>query len=404
MGINSIRILTRLRFRQFFLQKNKGLEGKVVFIVYFWFLEILLYFMLRKEGVTDYPPLLVVGVCLTVIFPDILYKVIFLHDETVMDAFIKTRPIPQGSWDRFLTLSQFWKSSNLAMPLIMAPACFLFLRFPYGIVIVLLLYLLSVFGGFIVMLMKHRGNYPAETSASFFSTRFFKLGLGGDIWGIQSRSFFRSNRLKTSLFALSAILLFQFLVQGSDYFGPISNLFLFGFIFIHAITIPQFGMGIEANFFSGIWTKPLYVSKILSDKFWFSAILAGLSSLLALPFCVRFHIPYYRPLAYALFSIGAGELMVLVDAYNCKAFDLFGKPFFNYQGTSSAYRASSIMGMLVAFLIPILLPSIIPEWATYLIMSGLGFIGILFHRPFFRWVERKFMKNKYKYMEKYLSI
>jgi hypothetical protein len=49
-----------------------------------------------------------------------------------MDAFIKTRPIPQGSWDRFLTISQLWKPSNLALPFIMAPACFLFLPFAWG--------------------------------------------------------------------------------------------------------------------------------------------------------------------------------------------------------------------------------------------------------------------------------
>ena len=63
MAINTIRILTRLRFRQFFRQKNKGLVGKIIIVVYFWLLELLLFFMLRKEGITDFPPLLVAGIC-----------------------------------------------------------------------------------------------------------------------------------------------------------------------------------------------------------------------------------------------------------------------------------------------------------------------------------------------------
>ena len=61
MNIRHFRILARLRFRQFFRQKNKGLTGKIVLVVYFWFLEALLYFML-KDGAADFPPLLVAGI------------------------------------------------------------------------------------------------------------------------------------------------------------------------------------------------------------------------------------------------------------------------------------------------------------------------------------------------------
>ena len=149
MAINTIRILTRLRFRQFFRQKNKGLVGKIIIVVYFWLLELLLFFMLRKEGITDFPPLLVAGICLGFIVPDFLLKLIFEHDQTVMDAFIRTRPISQSSWDRFLSVSQFWKASNLSMPLILAPACLLFMPFRWGLVTLLGLYLFSVFGGFL---------------------------------------------------------------------------------------------------------------------------------------------------------------------------------------------------------------------------------------------------------------
>ena len=38
-----------------------------------------------------------------------------------------------------------------------------------------------------------------------------------------------------------------------------------------------------------------------------------------------------------------------------------------------------------------------------LILGGLGLIGFAFHRPFFDWVERKFLRNKHKYLEKYLA-
>ena len=404
MNLRHFRILARLRFRQFFRQKNKGQVGKIFLVVYFWFLEALLFFMLRKEGVTDFPPLLVAGVCLSAIFPDALFKLIFLHDETVMDAFIKTRPIQQGTWDRFLTISQFWKSSNLAMPLIMAPACFLFLPFGKGLLLFLVLYLLSVFGGFIVMLLKHRGKYQPENLVSPKKARSFRQGSGHHVFGIQSRSFKRSKRLKTALFVLWGVFIFQFISQGIGGFTIGGEIFLFFLIYYPAIAVSQFGWSIEANFFCGIWTKPLSLSRLLSEKYLFSALLGGLSALATLPLCLWFHIPVYVPLAYALFAVGVGVPLVMLDPYNCVPFDLFGKTFFNYQGASSTYKASAILGMILVMAIPIVLPHVIPDWLAYVILGAVGLAGFLLHRPFFRWVERKFLKNKYKYMEKYLSI
>ena len=170
------------------------------------------------------------------------------------------------------------------------------------------------------------------------------------------------------------------------------------------IAVSQFGWSIEANFFCGIWTKPLSLCRLLSEKYLFSALLGGLAALATLPPCIWFHIPVYVPLVYVLFAVGIGVPLVMLDPYNCVPFDLFGKTFFNYQGASSTYKASAILGMLLVMAIPLVLPHVLPDWLAYLILGVLGLAGFLLHRPFFRWVERKFLKNKYKYMEKYLSI
>ena len=404
MVFSPIRILTRLRFRQFFRQKNKSLVGKVIIVAYFWLLELLLFFMLRKEGVTDMPPLLVALVLLGFIVPDFLFKLIFEHDQTVMDAFVKTRPIPQGSWDRFLTISQLWKPSNLALPLIMAPACFLFMPFGWGLAVLLVIYFFSVFGGFLVMLLKHRGNYPLEKRVTAKAGRSFRQGDGHHVFGIQSRSFKRSKRLKTSLFVLTGVFFFQFLSQGAAGTGRFDSIFLTFMILYASIGLSQWGLSIEANFFCGIWTKPLPVHRLLEDKFLFSALLGGVTALVALPFCYWFEIPLYAPLAYALFNAGVGILLILADAYNCMPFDLFGKTFFNYQGSSSTFKASAFLTIIVAMVVPIVLPLILPDWVAFLVLAVLGLAGFACYRPYFRWVERQFLKNRYQYMEKYLSI
>ena len=400
----AIRILARLRFRQFFRQKNKGLIGKIIILVYFWLVELMLFSMLRKEGVTEMSPLLVSLVLLSFIVPDFIFKLIFEHDQTVRDAFVKTRPISQSSWDRFLTVSQFWKSSNLEMPLILAPACFLFLPFGWALGVLLALYLLSVFGGFLVMLLKHRGNYPLEKQVSGVAARPFRQGSGRHVFGIQSRSFLRSKRLKTSVILLTVVFFFQFVSQGFASIGRFDTLFLSYTILYAAIGLAQWGLSIEANFFSGIWTKPLPVHRLLEDKFLFSALLCGATALVAIPFCYWFKIPLYAPLAYALFNAGVGILLILVDAYKCTPFDLFGKAFFNYQGSATTFKASAFLVILVTMVVPIVLPLIMPDWIAFLILAVLGLAGCIFHRPYFRWVERQFLKNRYQYMEKYLSI
>ena len=403
MAINTIRILTRLRFRQFFRQKNKGLVGKIIIVVYFWLLELLLFFMLRKEGVMDFPPLLVAGICLGFIVPDFLFKLIFEHDQTVMDAFIRTRPISQSSWDRFLSFSQFWKASNLSMPLILAPACLLFMPFRWGLVTLLVLYLFSVFGGFLVMLFKHKGNYPLEKQVSAKAGRSFRQGSGHHVFGIQSRSFLRSKRLKTSVLVLTGVFFFQFISQGFAEIGRFDSVFLTFTILYAAIGLSQWGLSIEANFFCGIWTKPIPVHRLLEDKFLFSALLGGVTALIAIPFCYWFKIPLYAPLAYALFNAGVGILLIMIDAYKCMPFDLFGKTFFNYQGSSSTFKGSAFLALFVVMIIPIVLPHILPEWAALLILAVIGLAGCVLYRPYFRWVERQFLKNRYHYMEKYLS-
>ena len=403
MAINTIRILTRLRFRQFFRQKNKGLVGKIIIVVYFWLLELLLFFMLRKEGITDFPPLLVAGICLGFIVPDFLFKLIFEHDQTVMDAFIRTRPISQSSWDRFLSVSQFWKASNLTMPLILAPACFLFMPFRWGLVTLLVLYLFFVFGGFLVMLFKHKGNYPLEKQVSAKAGRSFRTGSGHHVFGIQSRSLLRSKRLKTSVFVLTGVFFFQFISQGFAEIGRFDSVFLTFTILYAAIGLSQWGLSIEANFFCGIWTKPLPVHRLLEDKFLFSALLGGVTALVAIPFCYWFKIPLYAPLAYALFNAGVGILLIMIDAYKCMPFDLFGKTFFNYQGSSSTFKGSAFLALFVVMIIPIVLPHLLPEWAALLILAVIGLAGCVLYRPYFRWVERQFLKNRYHYMEKYLS-
>ena len=396
----SMKSLSRLQFRQFFRgKKGRDMLGPAILVVYFWILEIVLAVQLGEK----LPPLVGVLIFASFLIPDFLMKVIFERDHTVMDPFLKTRPVPQSLWDRFLTVSQFWNPSNLLMPAIIAPACFLFLAFPLSLVVFVTLYLASVFGGFLVMLIKHRGTYQSEKSETKKAARTFKSTTGHAIFGLQTKSVLRSKRLKTAIIYMSTLMLFFFVINALNGDNETVRMFLFYFIILSASMLTQYGLGVEAGFFSAIWTRPVSISRILRDKFKMSAAMGGLSALITIPVCIWTGIPVYIPVAYALFTVGFGSLILLIDAYKCSPFDLFGKSFFNYQGTRATFKASTMLGIIIIMVVALVLPFLLSDLTASVILGGLGLAGIIFHRPYFDWVESKFLKNKHKYIEEYLS-
>ena len=402
----SLKSLIRLQKRQLLAGKTKrDLIGPLIMLVYMWGVEIVVYFVVKEEVADlDIPPMVLLIACAGLLIFDFIYKLIFVRDHTVMDAFLKTRPVLQAQWNRFLALSQCWSVSNLTMPVMVLPVCLLFLPFFRGLALWIGLYVASVLGGCLVMLLKRRGTYAPEKVVSTKAARTVKSERSGHaIFGLQSRSLFRSKRMKTALIYFS---IFSFLETIVYYLGGdnrYGSFWLFLFITYPAIALPQYGFGVEAGCFGGLWTRPVAVKRLLLDKCRMSAVLSGMALLIILPFCLWFKQDFFLPVSYALFGAGFGAPILLVDAYNATPFDLFGKTFFNSQGTKGAFKVSSFVGSLIIMGLGLGLPALLPGWPSYLILSALGLLGILFHRPWFDWVERRFLNNKYRYMEKYQS-
>ena len=256
----SLKSLIRLQKRQLLAGKTKrDLIGPLIMLVYMWGLEIIVYFVVKEEiGDLDIPLL-------------------------VLLIALKTRPVLQAQWNRFLTLSQCWSVSNLTMPVMVLPVCLLFLPFFRGLALWIGLYVASVLGGCLVMLLKRRGTYASEKVVSTAAVRTVKSGRSGHaIFGLQSRSLLRSKRLKGSILYFSIFSFLEtilYLIAGDTRFG---NLWLFFFITFPAITLPQYGFGIEATYFGGLWTRPVDVKRLLRDKFRLCSLLSGMALLIIL--------------------------------------------------------------------------------------------------------------------------
>lgn len=393
----SIRTLVRLHFCQFFRTESRSrLYGDIVGIVYLWILEIVLFVLLKKEG-AEIPSMAAAIASLACLVPDFLLKLIMIQDNTVMDPFLKTRPVHHEKWDRFLALAQFWNPSNLVMPLGLVLGCFLFMPFFGGLFLFIFLYLSSVFGGFLVMLFKHRGNYQPEVNVRSRRKKNWISSRGGHVFGIQLRSFLRSRRIKTMTLYFGILLFLQCIAQE----GREAFIFYFAFIFITSSSFLQYGMAVEANFFSGIWTRPMSLERLLTDKYRIGIILSGVCTLLCLPLCIWKNLSLLTLFAMFIFIACFCNLLMLFDTFNCVPFDLFGKAFFNNQGRNTSVKAISVISLFVALGLGAVGISVLDGWKTDVFFIVIGLVSFFLSKPYLKFLVGRFDKNRYSYMEKY---
>jgi len=391
--------LARLQYRHFSYGSKFSLWGALLLLLYFWGVEFVFFITLRDEIATIPQHYFALAFLLSAI-PEFFLTLFLVPDSSVMDAFLRTRPIPKAQWKRFLALSQFWNVVNLFFPLASAPLLFLFLPFVSALLLLLVLYLLCVFNGYLVMLIKRRSPYESEKMVSKASHGTYQLSARHARLNLQFKSLIRSKRLRMNFLISFFFFLSQYMTRMmDDRPHKISSVMLFFAIFLPVCQIHERGLGVEAYSFNAYWTRPGRISDILTDKYWLG-ILLGLIISVITGICNYFlDAPCLQCVCYATYSAGFGGLLYLFLAYLCAPFDLFGKTFFNIQGTGT--NLLSLLMLLVIMGLYLLVEVSLPAPDSLEVLAGIGLLGFAFHRPVFRLAEKQFLKNRYKYMDNY---
>lgn len=396
----TVKSLSILQKQQILKGNAKGqLLGNIIGIVYFWIFEAIIFFIFRSEKM-EVPALVVVLAMLFFMIADFLFKLIMEKDNSVMDSFLKSRPVSQDVWNRFLALSQFWKYSNLIVPLILLPACFLFLPFLYGIPAFAATYLASVFNGFVVMRIKHRGPYQAENASKSHFGGAVASGKGNFISGLLPRAYKRSKMLRSSSIWITIFMYFQFFTQalsGKIIYGCIFCLLFFAV----SCTVSQSGFGVEANFFNGIWTRPLMLEKMLEDKFQISVIVGAVCLMFCLPICIWSEVALLDLVSIMLYVSLFCTLAVFIDAYDCPPYNLFEKTFYNKKGNSTNFKFVPVVVFSIVIGVGAVCVIFLSRWKSRVILSALGIAGLVGRKPYYRWLIRRFMARRYEIMDKY---
>ena len=122
------------------------------------------------------------------------------------------------------------------------------------------------------------------------------------------------------IFADVSLFLLVWLQSHDEVFIWEHNLCIVGLFVCQSIFVGRYGLCIESSFYDGIWTKPLSLSRLLSDKY----KTFGLITLpLVIPCILLIReewVSWSRFLAFAIYGSGFGNMVMLTGAFNRKKF------------------------------------------------------------------------------------
>ena len=122
--------------------------GEAYFFALFAFVSIIITYAVYEEtGATGGAEVAVPFIAVAIIVPDFLNKLVMKHDETVMDHYLKSKPVSERVWNRFLLVTNLFSFWNWAMPMLLLPFCVLFLPWTLVLPSFLLLLAVSMVGG-----------------------------------------------------------------------------------------------------------------------------------------------------------------------------------------------------------------------------------------------------------------
>ena len=432
------------------------LFGQLYFFGLFMVISIIVTMAIHDEaGDLDDVAKVVSIIAVSIIVPDFLHKLLMKHDETVMDHYLKSKPIPERAWNRFLLTTNIVNYWNWTIPLLLLPFCLVFMKWTDALWSFLLLLAVSMVGGVAITAFRRAkgwtNKWPVPVAMVIWLVIAFAYSLTALIlpWGVHIIGFLllcagaiavfydylcglrrydeekaqkshlflsgksslfsmeyisvlRSKRLRIAVFILPLIFVFNSYTQIPQGIGPMFYFMLMFAVFAPSMMLGQWVFGIEGNYFDGLWTKPVDIRTILINKYWFYALLNLLPMLLVLPIIwISDLSPWVLPVTW-LFTVGLGNLTQMPTALISSRVELFQSAFFNYQGASLAINMYSFI-ILVPLAVYVLCMWLLPLTTALIVLAAIGVVGIAMHQVVIGWIARRYEQNRYKNFERYRS-
>ena len=465
--------MLKLLLRLWWLQQRRNFHKRDAFVAsYIIFLYVVMgvsFFLSFTENGgdlegEDLPALLGAGMVVGFLIPDMIMKMVMKRDITAMDDYVKSHPVPEKIWNKFLLTTNLLSFWNYVLPLLTLPvffyvlsaaqavaSFFLFLAFSYIDGIYITCYrkatewmlkwplILGWMGMFAVLIgyMFVASFFPVWMGwiGLFFLAGAVFTGLTAylchekiyneqkqkvskfrgfshvNLFSLQYIGTLRAKRVRTMVIMITAIFLFDAYLfallpaEAGQEMGDkvaMTTLYVAGAILLPSVVLSQWTFGIEANFFHGLMTKPVKVKQMLQNCFYYYMVVSAIALLLTLPF---------------LFLEAGIGIQVLISGFCLAVFiNLFNLPTALFSSRLEIFQTSmfSMQGAnmkinlyAIAFLLPlggmIAIYSYFGEMIWCIICVILAILSIAIHKWFIAKIAAIFEKNKYKRMEKFMN-
>ncbi len=383
---------------------------------------------------------------------ELIVKIQFFYNLSFMNDLIQTKPICNIQWNLFVFISMMINAWNFIVPVLFFILNFILINVvnkeilicaylmsmvnTYTVsgikglpikkkIIIMMNYILFIIGNFWIATKAENTTLPSiiinmyflsvlaifipkskvYTDELFNCRKSKTIVLKINFLTEELIAILRSRRLFCSIIIPSVLVLlypiYSIAKNESDLFE-----FIFLSISIPPILYGQWLFGIEANYFNGIWTKPILIQDMLERKYvfcvalnlivfsaiTFTAILYGAATLNLL-LCV---------IVSLLYSSGVVNLLILPICLFSSKIDLNGSPILNSQGSNVPSFLYAILCIMPILFVPIVLETMKP-FVCYSMMLGLSAWAIIFHRKTVDIITRIYLKQRYKAMERYMA-
>lgn len=244
----------------------------------------------------------------------------------------------------------------------------------------------------------------AKKSISTASISFFnRFGVIGELMNLEIKLMLRNKRPKSIIYMTPLFLFYGFIFYTQDVYLNMGGMLIFVGIFITGgfmMTYGNYLISWESSYFDSLLTRSFDFQKYFQAKYTLLASVTVFSYLVTIPYLFFDIKLFYINTACFLFNLGFNIYIVLYFAMNNKKYlDLSKSATFNYQGLG----VSNFIVMLPMMLFPILLYTPfgfmnIPE-IGWMIIGGIGLLGIVLYKPIYKLIIRRFYVMKYEIAE-----
>lgn len=232
-----------------------------------------------------------------------------------------------------------------------------------------------------------------------------RVGEYGKMLSLEVKMILRNKRPRTSAIMSVLFLLYGLLLYKNND-GEIPEILLvFGGMFmtgIFSMSYGQFFPAWHSRYYPLLMTQNVKMREVLQSAFFLMAATNVVFYLLSLGYMFISPKVLYIHLAVMLYNVGVNSFVILALGLNSRrSIDLDSRGMFNYQGMGATQWLIAFPILFGPIAVYGLMALIFGKIAAYLILGGLGLIGIILHPRFITYFTKQYLRRKHKMIVAY---